>query len=190
MRRATRCCGIAFHSSCTKRRKSARLVFSSTRRSTARFACSVGHPPSKDTHLFATFEMGYPFIQSVLIQALKQLWDSNHDSSVAMTQLFMCAKDHFDWLNNFGNMRPNPNGNLFSFNCLHHYAQALINFTLRTFGRRQGGGGGGGWNQESEQHEAKIGVGSWGPPKDPGSFRVLDALGSIIIILNVTEYYF
>ena len=29
--------------------------------------------------------MGYPFIQSVLIQALKQLWDSNHDSSVAMT---------------------------------------------------------------------------------------------------------
>ena len=39
---------------------------------------------------------GSPFIQSVLIQALKQLWDSNHDSSVAMTQLFMCAKDHFD----------------------------------------------------------------------------------------------
>ena len=40
--------------------------------------------------------MGYPFIQSVLIQALKQLWDSNHYSSVAMTQLFMCAKNHFD----------------------------------------------------------------------------------------------
>ena len=55
-----------------------------------------GHPPSKDTHLFATLEMGYPFIQSVLIQALKQLWDSNHYSSVAMTQLFMCDKNHFD----------------------------------------------------------------------------------------------
>ena len=62
------------------------------------------------------FEMGYAFIQSVLIQALKQLWDSNHDSSVAITQLFMCAKDHFDWLNNFGNMR--PKGNLFVLNCL------------------------------------------------------------------------
>ena len=60
-----------------------------------------------------------PFMQSVLIQALKQLWDSNHDSSVAMTQLFMCAKNHFDWLNNFGNMRPNPKGNLFLLNCLH-----------------------------------------------------------------------
>ena len=46
--------------------------------------------------VFATFEMAYPFIQSVLIQTLKQLWDSNHDSSVAMTQLFMCDKDHFD----------------------------------------------------------------------------------------------
>ena len=40
--------------------------------------------------------MGFLFIQIVLIQALKQLWDSNHDSSVAMTQLFMCAKNHFD----------------------------------------------------------------------------------------------
>ena len=48
-----------------------------------------------------------------------KLWDSNHDSSVAMTQLFMCAKDHFDWLNNFGNMRPNPKGNLFWLNCLY-----------------------------------------------------------------------
>ena len=122
MRHATRCCRIAFHSSCTRRRKSARLVFSSTRQSTARFTwshkCSIGLPPSKDTHLFATFEMGYPFIQSVLIQALKQLWDWNHDSSVAMTQLFMCAKNHFDWLNNFGNTRPNPKGNLFLLNCL------------------------------------------------------------------------
>ena len=118
MGRATRCCGIAFHSSCTRRRKSRRLVFSSTRRSTASFTrshkCSIGHPPSKDTHLFATFE-------SVLIQALKQLWDSNHYSSVAMTQLFMCAKNHFDWLIsiNFGNMRPNPKGNLFLLNCLY-----------------------------------------------------------------------
>ena len=127
MRRATRCCGIVFHSSCTRRRKSARLVFSSTRWSTARFTwshkCSIGHPPSKDTHLFATFEMGYPFIQSVLIQTLKQLWYSNHDSSVAMTQLCMCAKNHYDWLNNFGNMRPNPKGKLFLLNCLfnvHH----------------------------------------------------------------------
>ena len=56
---------------------------------------------------FATFEMGYPFIESVLIQALKQLWDLNHYSSVAMTQLFMCAKNHFDWLNK----RPNPKEN-------------------------------------------------------------------------------
>ena len=122
MRRATRCCGIAFHSSCTRRRKSVRQVFSSTRRSTARFTwshkCSIGHPPSNDTHLFATFKMGYPFIQSVLIQPLKQLWDSNHYSSVATTQLFMCAKNHIDWLNNFGNMRPNPKGNLFLLNCL------------------------------------------------------------------------
>ena len=68
---------------------------------------------TRHIEVFATFEMGYSFIQSVLIRALKQLWDSNHDSSVAMTQLYMCAKDHFDWLNNFGNMRPNPKGNLF-----------------------------------------------------------------------------
>ena len=65
--------------------------------------------------------MGYSFIQSVLIQTLKQLWDSNHDSSVAKTQLFMCAKDHFDWLNNFGNMRPNPKKNLFLLNCYLYF---------------------------------------------------------------------
>ena len=64
MRRATRCCGIAFHSSCTRRRKSARLVFfiNSTIYGPLHLIhkCSIGHPPSKDTHLFATFEMGYP----------------------------------------------------------------------------------------------------------------------------------
>ena len=38
----------------------------------------------------------FSFIQSVLIQTLKQLWDLNDDSSVAMTRLFICAKDHFD----------------------------------------------------------------------------------------------
>ena len=43
MRHATRCCGIAFHSSCTRRRKAARLVFSSTRRSTARFTWARFH---------------------------------------------------------------------------------------------------------------------------------------------------
>ena len=51
----------------------------------------------------------------LFFQAVKQLWDSNHDSSVAMTQLFMCAKNQFNWLNNFGNMRPNPKGNLHIF---------------------------------------------------------------------------
>ena len=82
--------------------------------------------------------MGYSFIQSVLIQALKQLRDSNHDSSVAMTQLFMCAKDHFDWLNNFGNMRPNPKGNLFLLNCLYSSGKnggnhISLNFNLFLF---------------------------------------------------------
>ena len=70
------------------------------------------------TGVWMTCVLGYPFIQSVLIQALKQLWDSNHYSSVAMTQLFMCTKNHFDWLSNFGNMTPNPKGNLFLLNCL------------------------------------------------------------------------
>ena len=73
---------------------------------------------TRHIEVFATFEMAYSFIQSVFIQTLKQLWDSNHDSSVAMTQLFMCAMNHFDWLHNFGNMIPNPKGNLFLLNCL------------------------------------------------------------------------
>ena len=55
----------------------------------------VWYKKSETRHIevFATFEMGYPFIQSVLVQALKQLWDSNDDFKCCYDSVsYVCQK--------------------------------------------------------------------------------------------------